>query len=85
MLPPHLVKCFLIILESFFALKEVPFSHSLWPESEVVSLPILIVFPDGSASAYGDVAYIRWTLLGGFWTMVMAKSKIAPKNMVSMV
>ena len=68
-----------------FDLEEVEFSRALWPVDEVVGLPILVVFSDGSALAYGSVAYIRWKLLsGGVWTrLVMAKSKIAPKNILS--
>ena len=47
--------------------------------------PILVVFSDGAALAFGAAAYIRWTLAsGGFWSrLIMAKSKIAPKNIVS--
>ena len=68
-----------------FDLEEVEFLRALWPVDEVVGLPMLVVFSDGSALAYGSVAYIRWKLLsGGFWTrLVMAKSKIAPKNILS--
>ena len=46
---------------------------------------MLIVFTDGSGKAFGAAAYIRWELEDGtYWTLlIMAKSKIAPKNMVS--
>ena len=61
------------------------FPRSLWPEDEVVGLPALVIFSDGAALAYGAVAYIRWRLKkGGFWSrLIMAKCKIAPKNVVS--
>ena len=68
-----------------FHQSQVEFHRSLWPEEEVVGDPILVVFSDGSVLAYGAAAYIRWKLAsGGYWTrLIMAKGKIAPKNMVS--
>ena len=67
------------------SLAEVKFQRGLWPDGEVVGLPILIIFSDGAALAFGAVAYIRWELKDGrYWTcLVMAKSKVAPKNIVS--
>ena len=40
---------------------------------------------DGAALAFGAAAYIRWEKKkGGFWTrLVMAKCRVAPKNVVS--
>ena len=47
--------------------------------------PILIIFSDGSISAYGVAAYTRWELRGGgFWSrLIMSKSKLSPKHIVS--
>ena len=44
--------------------------------------PELIVFSDGSVSAFGSVCYIRWKLSnGGWWSrIILSKSKIAPKS-----
>ena len=72
-------------LSSLLMLKDVKFERSLWPEEEVVGLPILIIFSDGAALAFGAAAYIRWELKsGGFWTrLIMAKCRIAPKNIDS--
>ena len=50
--------CF-AFLSSLFMLKDVKFEHSLWPEEEVVGLPILIIFSHGTARAFGAAAYIR--------------------------
>ena len=50
---------------SLSSLKDIQFPRSLWPQEEVVGLPMLVVFADGSALAYGAVAYIRWELSGG--------------------
>ena len=43
------------------------------------------MFSDGSVKAFGAVFYIRWKLESGSWwsTLVMSKSKIGPKNRVS--
>ena len=72
-------------LTEFLSLGEVSFPRSLWPEEEVIGKPILVVFSDGSMVAFGAAAYIRWELKsGGFWSrLIMAKCKIAPKNMLS--
>ena len=47
--------------------------------------PDLVVFSDGSVLAFGAVAYVRWLLESGeYWTaLVMSKSKVAPKNRIT--
>ena len=81
-LPADQVKKWLDFLSSLLELKGVHFRRSLWPDEEVVGLPTLVIFSDGSKVAYGAVAYIRWQLeKGGYWTqIIMAKNKIAPKK-----
>ena len=66
-------------------LSDILIPRSLWPEGEVEELPMLVVFSDGSMSAYGVEAYIRWAMKdGSFWSrLIMAKSKIAPKRIIS--
>ena len=63
---------------SLYELEEVKFSRSLRPEDEIVGNP-------GSLKAFGAVVYIRWKLAAGGWwsSLVMSKSKIGPKNRVS--
>ena len=84
-LPDDLSSRWVTFLKSLLSLKDVQFPRSLWPEGEVNGLPMLIIFSDGSVKAFGTAAYIRWELAeGGYWSrLIMAKSKIAPKNMVS--
>ena len=84
-LPNELSKRWVVFLQSLLELQEISFKRSLWPEEEVIGLPMLIVFSDGSKLAFGAVAYIRWQLKsGGYWThLIMAKGKIAPKGIVS--
>ena len=84
-LPLDLSTSWLNFLKSLLSLETVCFPRSLWPEEEVIGLPMLIVFSDGSVSAFGAVAYIRWKLAsGGYWScLIMAKSKIAPKYILS--
>ena len=83
-IPQELAEKWLSFLSSLLSLGELTFPRSLWPDAEVEGLPMLIVFSDGSVLAFGAVAYIRWKLKhGGFWTkIIMAKCKIAPKNIV---
>ena len=48
-------------------------------------MPVMVIFTDGAALAFGAAAYIRWELASGqFWSrLIMAKGKIAPKRIVS--
>ena len=69
---------------SLFELAKIPFPRCLTPEDAVGS-PQLILLSDGSETAYGCAAYVRWKLLSGkFWCrLMMAKSRIAPLSRVS--
>ena len=84
-LSDELASQWLSFLKSLLSLKDVQVSRSLWPDAEVKGPPMLIIFSDGSLKAFGAAAYLRWELEDGtYWTLlIMAKSKIAPKNMVS--
>ena len=85
LLPESQADGWMTFLSALLTLGELRFPRSLWPEGEVIGLPVLIVFTDGAALAFGTAAYIRWKLkAGGYWTrLIMAKSKIAPKNILS--
>ena len=84
-LPDEQAERWIALMSSLLNLKDVQFPRSLWPEGEVVGLPILVVFSDGAALAYGAVAYIRWLLDNGkYWSRIItSKCKIAPKHIVS--
>ena len=84
-LPESQVEGWTTFLSALLNLGELRFPRSVWPGEEIVGLPMLIVFTDGSTLAFGTAVYIRWELKkGGFWVrLIMAKSKIAPKNMQS--
>ena len=84
-LPADQIKKWSDFLSSLLQLKDIQFRRSLWPDEEVVGLPSLVVFSDGSQVAFGAVAYIRWQLeKGGYWTqIIMAKNRIAPKGVVT--
>ena len=84
-LPKEQAKDWLKFLKSLLELNSIQVPRSLWPEGEVEGLPMLIIFSDGSISAYGAAAYIRWEMRdGSFWSrLIMAKSKIAPKRIIS--
>ena len=70
---------------SLFELEDVKFPRSLWPRSKTVGDPELVVFSDVSIKAFGAMVYIRWKLeTRGWWsTLMMSKSKLGPKNRVS--
>ena len=84
-LPQNLVDDMIQFFIELYDLEEIEFSRSLWPKEDVYGKPELIMFSDGSIVAFGTVAYVRWKLQSGKWwtTLVMCKSKIAPKNRIT--
>ena len=81
-LPETLTKQMIDYFVELFDLETLEFSRSIWPDQPVVGKPELICFSDGSMLAFGAVLYIRWRLESGEWwtSLVTSKSKIAPKN-----
>ena len=60
-LPLDLAKEIVDFFIELYELETITFPRSLWPkEQEVVGKPELVVFSDGSVSAFGSVAYVRW-------------------------
>ena len=53
-------------LRDLLNLDQLRIPRSIWPQGEIVGLPILMVFTDGPISAFGVAAYARWELRGGF-------------------
>ena len=84
-LPEVLVKEIVDYFIELFDLETLEFPRSIWPAEAVIGKPELICFSDGSTSAFGTVVYVRWLLeTGGWWTaLVASKSKIAPKNRIT--
>ena len=84
-LPDELSHKWMLFLKSLLELNQVQVQRSLWPAGDVKGLPLLVVFSDGSIAAHGAAAYVRWELSGGGYSssLIMAKSKIAPKRIVS--
>ena len=84
-LPEVLVKEIIDYFIELFELEALVFPRSLWPKEETVGDPDLVCFSDGSISAFGTVIYIRWRLVSSKWwtSLVTAKSKIAPKNRIT--
>ena len=81
-LPSDLVQEMIRFFVELFELEHVEFPRSLIPAEETLGNPDLVVFSDGSVSAFGSVSFIRWKLKqGGYWTnIILTKSKIAPKS-----
>ena len=84
-LPEDLVAEVVSFFVELYDLETLKFPRSLWPKEDVIGDPELIVFSDGSTIAFGTTAYIRWKLKSGDWwpILVMSKSKIAPKNRIT--
>jgi len=71
--------------QSSFELNNLEFSRCTRPDNLVEDSPWLVIFSDGSQVASGYAAYVRWKVGPKRYTsyLVMAKSRIAPVNMVS--
>ena len=84
-LPEDLIAQVVSFFVELYDLETLKFPRSLWPKEDVIGDPELIVFSDGSTIAFGTTAYIRWKLKSGNWwpILVMSKSKIAPKNRIT--
>ena len=84
-LPGSLRNELLDFFVSLFDLEKISFPRSLWPAQNVIGNPELIVFSDGSVQAFGSVVYIRWKINPNEWwpRLIMSKSKIAPKNRIT--
>ena len=82
MLTWELVKDMIDFFIELFDLESIEFPRSLWPQDKVVGKPDLVVFSDGSVLAFGSVTYVHWLL--EYWAaLVMSKSKVAPKNWIT--
>ena len=84
-LPAALVVEMVHFFIELFELEDLEFPRSLWPMEDVIGRPDLVIFSDGSVVAFGAVAYVRWRLTSGKWwtALIMSKSKIAPKNRIT--
>ena len=83
-LPPHLYKQWVKFFVEMFQLEDLKFPRCLKP-SNYLEDPWLILLSDGSKTAYGCAAYIRWRLTDGNVRviLIMSKSRIAPLHKVS--
>ena len=85
LLPQEQVTSWLTFFRLLLELNRIQIPRSLWPEGDVVGSPVLVIFSNGSISAYGVAACIRWRLRsGGYWSrLIVSKSNIGPKHIVS--
>ena len=67
-----------------FGMNDVTFTRCLRPEGAEGN-PILVIFSDGSESAYGACAYVRWKLASGKFEskLIMSKNRLAPLKKMS--
>ncbi|XP_068250243.1 uncharacterized protein [Palaemon carinicauda] len=70
--------------QMLFELQSLSFPRCVKVEG-TIGKPMLVIFSDGSSSAYGACAYVRWELSdGGFCSrLLMAKSRLAPLKQLS--
>ena len=67
-----------------FIMNNIKFGRCLKP-TNAVGNPMLVIFSDGSNSAYGACAYVRWALNGrGFESrLAISKNRLAPAKAMS--
>ena len=80
-LPPELQISWAEFFSSLFTVGAFKYRRSLTPP-DAVGNPDLIICSDGSTSSYGACAYVRYNTSQGppVSTLLMAKTKIAPKE-----
>ena len=83
-LPGHMHKRWTEFFCEMYDIEKLSYPRCLHP-ANTVGDPWLIILSDGSDTAYGFIAYIRWRLESGeFWCrLIMAKCRIAPLAKVS--
>ena len=67
-----------------FIMNNIKFGRCLKP-TNAVGNPMLVIFSDGSNSAYGACAYVRWALNGGGFEsrLAISKNRLAPVKAMS--
>ena len=70
-----------------FDIEKLKFQRCVKPVNAVDEEPVLVVFCDGSESAYGACVYLRWRLKNGCFEsrLVVAKGKITPVRTMTIV
>ena len=83
-LPGHMHQKWVEYFTTMFQMEYLSFPRCLRPEN-AVGPPWLLILSDGSDTAYGCAAYVRWRCQDGsiILRLVMAKSRIAPLDKVS--
>lgn len=83
-LPEELRTRWIQLFEQFIHLPAHAFDRCMKPGA-AIGKPSLVIFSDGSETAYGFAAYVRWKLKDGtyFCRLVCSKSRIAPLKRVS--
>jgi len=76
---------FLRVLEGLKELRLISFPRSIFPATDPIGPPTLMVFGDGSREAYCTLAYIRWELKDGTvkCQLITGKSCVSPKQKIS--
>ena len=83
-LPPELHRKWVDYFVLMYDMQQLQYDRCLRPD-DACGDPWLVILSDGSDTAYGFVAYIRWNLKsGGVWCrFILSKCRIAPVNKVS--
>jgi len=78
-------EAFLRVLEGLKELRLISFPRSIYPATDPIGPPTLMVFGDGSREAYCALAYVRWELRDGTvkCQLITGKSRVSPKQKIS--
>ncbi len=70
-------------IDERWSIVNVPFPRTVVPEN-ITGLPMMLIFSDGSASAYCCMCYLRWPTVNGYFVvLVAAKTRVAPLKVES--
>ena len=83
-LPEEVRKVWINFFQELFSMEEVKVPRCVRP-LECIDNPILILFSDGSDTAFGAAAYVRWKRRDGLCEsrLLSAKSRVAPLKRVT--
>ena len=83
-IPAEIRERFVSVLSMLEKLRKISFPRCLKPDKVLGEEPDLLMFGDGSKSAFCTLAYARWAVPGGFeCRLISGKTRVAPLRKIS--
>jgi len=83
-IPSEIRERFVSVLSMLKELRKISFPRCIKPDKTLDEEPELLMFGDGSKSAFCTLAYARWAVPGGFeCRLISGKTRVAPLRKIS--